>query len=63
MQSTNNRIDYKYYRDINKLVERLQLLVALRITGNTSVSINNEFYGIIEELEKYSYVFQKNTKC
>ena len=39
---TNNKIDYKYYQDINGIVERLQLLAASQRTGNTS--LNNESY-------------------
>ena len=55
IQSTNNRIEYKYYRDINKLVKRLQLLSASQSTGNTSVGVINKLYEIMEELEKYGY--------
>ena len=58
MQVTNNKVDYEYYRDINEIVERLQLIAASQFAGNTSAELNNELYEIIEELEKHGYVLR-----
>lgn len=48
-------IDYLYYKDVNKLVERLQLLTASRLAGNTNHS--NEILSILDELRENKIIY------
>ena len=57
MRCNNNKIDYKYYNNINEIVDRLKLLISSQNVGNDNHS--NEIYEIIEELEKIDYVIGK----
>ena len=57
MRFNNNKIDYKYYNNINEIVDRLKLLISSQNVGNNNHS--NEIYEIIEELEKRDYVIGK----
>ena len=46
--STNSKIEYVYWNDINELVDRLRLLYASKSAGNTAH--DNEIANILEEL-------------
>lgn len=46
----NKRKEYQYFDNYNELVERLKLLVASQVAGNTSH--NNEILSILEELRE-----------
>lgn len=51
---TDTKIDYKYWDDINELVDRLKLLFASQAAGHNGH--NNEIIAIIEELKEANVI-------
>jgi hypothetical protein len=51
---SNKPIDYVYWNDPNKLVNRLKLLVASQSAGHTSHS--NEIVSVVEELREANII-------
>lgn len=50
----NSSVEYTYWNSINKLIERLRLLYASKLAGNTS--LNNEIVSIISELKEANII-------
>lgn len=50
MDLNNKHTEYKYFDDFNEIVNRLKLLMASQLAGNTGV--NNEIVSVIEELKE-----------
>lgn len=50
MEFNNKQIEYKHFKDYNVLVDRLRLLIASQLAGNTGH--NNEITSIIEKLRE-----------
>ncbi len=47
-----NQTSITYYNDPNELIDRLDLLMSERVSGNTSNDVYNEINVIIDELVK-----------
>lgn len=54
MKFSESPVEYIYFDDVNELVERLKLLIASQIAGNTNH--NNEIVSIIEELRELEII-------
>lgn len=50
MEFTGKPVEYKHFDDFNEIIDRLKLLVASQLAGNTGH--NNEIISIIEELKE-----------
>lgn len=50
MELDNKKIEYKHFDDYNEIIDRLKLLIASQLAGNTGH--NNEIISIIEELKE-----------
>lgn len=50
MEFNNKNIEFKHFDDYNEIVDRLKLLIASQLAGNTGH--NNEIVSIIEELKE-----------
>lgn len=50
----NSHMDYVYWDDPNELVDRLRLLIAEKVAGNSSHI--NEIHSIVEELREAGYI-------
>jgi hypothetical protein len=50
MDLNDKKIEYRYFDDVNEIVDRLRLLIASQKAGNHNH--NNEIISIIEELRE-----------